>query len=177
MPILQFSSKSHYGLQFIVHLASLKKGKTATLAEVAKKEHISRAYLEEIAALLKKRGIIGSRKGIGGGFYLKCDPRVLSAGAVIEALEGPIVDLACTTKKSICAAESGCLSKGFWRKIKKDIEISLEKVMVGSLINKRKVKNNKSKIIRQKSEMQVHPSEISQSDNFASSKIISRGKD
>ena len=44
-------------------------------------------------------------------------------------------------------------------------------------LNKRKVKNNKSKIIRQKSEMQVHPSEISQSDNFASSKIISRGKD
>jgi len=105
MPVLQFSSKSHYGLQFVVHLASLKNGATATLAQVAKKEHISRAYLEEIAAVLKKHGIVGARKGIGGGFYLNHDARKLSAGAVIAALEGLIVDLACTTKKSICAAE------------------------------------------------------------------------
>jgi Rrf2 family protein len=141
MPILQFSSKSHYGLQFIIHLASLKKGTTATLAEVAKKEHISRAYLEEIAALLKKSGIVGSRKGIGGGFYLRRDPRVLSAGAVIAALEGPIVDLACTTKKSVCAVEGGCLSKIFWRKIKRDIELSLNRVMVGSMVSRPKNKH------------------------------------
>jgi Rrf2 family protein len=136
MSIVKFSTKSHYGLRLLTALASAEKGQAVSLAQISKKEKISRAYLEELAVKLKTAKILASKKGAGGGYYLRNAPSSVRLGKVIEILEGPVVDFDCIAGNIKCGVENACLSKKFWIKIKKDIERSLNSLTLEDLVGK-----------------------------------------
>ena len=134
MSIVKFSTKSHYGLRLLTALALTNGAKTMSLAEISKQERISRAYLEELAVKLKAAKILASKKGAGGGYYLRQKPGLIKLGKVIEILEGPVVDFDCVAGNLRCGVENNCLSKKFWVKIKKDLERSLNSLTLQDLI-------------------------------------------
>lgn len=83
------------------------------IADIAKTENISHKFLESILLTLKKGGILGSKKGKGGGYYLLKSPDKILMTEVMRLLEGPIAMVPCVSlnfyeKCEDCPDEEAC---------------------------------------------------------------------
>lgn len=67
--------------------------------EIAEEEHIPRKFLEAILLDLKRNGILGSKKGKGGGYYMLQRPDEINLADVMRLFDGPIALLPCATYK------------------------------------------------------------------------------
>ena len=63
--------------------------------EISEQTHIARPYLVRILAALTARGVIRSKKGIGGGYALARRPQLISLCEVVRAVDGPVAPLSC----------------------------------------------------------------------------------
>ena len=107
------SKKTKYGLKALSYLASLKDRQPVQIAEIAKHENISQKFLESILLSMKKTGLLGSKKGKGGGYYLIKDPKDILMTDVMRILEGPIAMVPCVSlnfyeKCEDCPDEATC---------------------------------------------------------------------
>lgn len=107
------SKKTKYGLKALIYIA--KQGGTAPvlISDISEKEQIPKKFLEAILLDLKKFGILGSKKGKGGGYYLMKDPKTVTAATLIRVLDGPIALLPCVSlnyyeKCDDCPNEDKC---------------------------------------------------------------------
>ncbi len=132
---MKFSTKAEYGLRALVNLAQ-KKG-YYSLAQIAKEEKISLAYLERLFAKLKKSGLVISQKGIKGGYKLANPLNQVSVKDIFVALEGDIApyNCNCLSLQSICkTAKCSCNIKAVWQKLEKEISKTLESIKLSELI-------------------------------------------
>lgn len=84
------STKAELALNGMVELARRLPAKPMSLAVLAEKQAISLSYLEQVFAALRKRGLVLSVRGPGGGYLLAREARTISTGDIIDALdEGP----------------------------------------------------------------------------------------
>ncbi len=90
--------KAKYGLQAVTVLARQYGRGPVLIADLAKTERIPRKFLELILLELKKKGILVSKKGKGGGYLLSRSPTDVSVGELIRALDGPIALLPCVSQ-------------------------------------------------------------------------------
>jgi Rrf2 family protein len=107
------SKKTKYGLKALSYLASQKDRQPVPIAEVAKNENISQKFLESILLTLRKSGLLGSKKGKGGGYYLIKQPKDILLTDVMRILEGPIAMVPCVSlnfyeKCDDCPDENTC---------------------------------------------------------------------
>lgn len=130
--MITISAKSEYGLFFLVFLAR-NIGKVISLTLVAKNEKISRGYLEEIAADLKKADILKGKKGKGGGYVLARKAKDIKISEIITALEGPISPVKCLSNAK-CFKENVCGTKRIWQSLKDKIEKHLEGITLKDII-------------------------------------------
>ena len=91
------SKRTKYGIKALVYLARKDKNIPINIAEISKSENISRKFLESILLTLKKSGILGSKKGKTGGYYLIKEPSEVKMSTVLRVLEGPIAMVSCVS--------------------------------------------------------------------------------
>ena len=89
------SKKTKYGMKAIVHLAKKDQRCPVQSSTISSAENISQKFLETILLILKKNGILGSKKGKGGGYYLLKEAPEIYMTDVMRILEGPIAPVAC----------------------------------------------------------------------------------
>lgn len=91
------SKRTKYGIKALVYLARQEAKHPINIAEISKSEKISRKFLESILLTLKKNGILGSKKGKDGGYYLVKNPSDVKMSTVLRILEGPIALVSCVS--------------------------------------------------------------------------------
>ncbi|MGB5942171.1 MAG: Rrf2 family transcriptional regulator [Leeuwenhoekiella sp.] len=92
------SKKTKYGIKALSYIAKNQKGSDPVqIGAIAKSENISQKYLESIMLTLKKAGFLSSRKGKGGGYYLRRQPEDIKMVEVMRVLEGPVAMLPCVS--------------------------------------------------------------------------------
>ena len=92
------SKKTKYGIKALSYIARQKCGtEPVQIGAIAKSENISQKYLESIMLTLKKAGFLSSRKGKGGGYYLRRDASDIKMVEVMRTLEGPVAMLPCVS--------------------------------------------------------------------------------
>lgn len=91
------SKKSQYAFKALTYLAEKYKEGPVLISEIARKKKIPLKFLENILLELKKEGILDSRKGKGGGYFLKQDPGKVKVATVIRLINGPIAMLPCVS--------------------------------------------------------------------------------
>src|SRR5918999_1012305 len=90
-----FTTKAEYGVRPLTQLG-LQGGDTpVSLKAVAAAENLPLAYLERIAALLKKAGLLTATRGAHGGYLLARPAEEITMDAVVLALEGAIAPMDC----------------------------------------------------------------------------------
>ena len=137
---MQFSTKAEYGLKAIVNLAkAFPRQKSAK--EIAQEEDISQKYLERLLGNLRNGEVVESTKGKLGGYVLSRDPKKITAGEIIEILDGEIAPMRCVGK--FCAAEHKCPSSVVWNKLGMQIKKTLYSIKLSDLITKQETRNKK----------------------------------
>lgn len=107
------SKKTKYGIKALVHLAKQENRQPVQIHAISKSENISQKFLESILLTLRKNGMLGSKKGKGGGYYLLKDPKEIPMTTVMRLLEGPIAMVPCVSlnfyeKCDDCPDENAC---------------------------------------------------------------------
>ena len=112
---MRFSTRTRYGLRFLLQLAALPEGGRLQLAHVARMEQISPGYLEQIVRSLRPLGILRGVRGAGGGYQLSREPSQITARNIIEAMEGPLNFSDCVSEpEHACDRSAHCPAKGVW---------------------------------------------------------------
>jgi Rrf2 family protein len=91
------SKKTKYGLKALTFIARSGSEVPVQVGEIAKGEQIPQKFLESILLTLRKSGILGSKKGKHGGYYLRKDPSEVLMTEVMRVLEGPIAMVPCVS--------------------------------------------------------------------------------
>ena len=92
------SSKSKYGLKALLILAREAGRGPVLISELADREAIPRKFLEAILLELKRHGVVQSKKGKGGGYFLRRTPAEITFGEVIRVLDGPLAAVPCVSR-------------------------------------------------------------------------------
>jgi len=100
--------------------------------QIAKEEHISLKYLERIFGILRRNRLVMSHRGKSGGYTLSQKPNTLSAGEIIEALEGTIAPMGCNSL--LCSQKKYCASSKVWGILEKQIHTTLYGIKLSKLI-------------------------------------------
>lgn len=126
---MRLTTRGHYGVRAMAQLARAYGKGPRPLSEVASREGISAAYLEQLVVVLRRAGLVEATRGAHGGYQLSKSPADISVGDVIRALEGPIAPVDCVSDdehEPCCDRESDCITKNVWLRIRNSIVEALD---------------------------------------------------
>ncbi len=114
--MLQIKARVDYGLQIMLGLAETPQN-ILPVSKIAKRMGVSSVYLIQIAQSLFKAGLIKSKEGAHGGYYLAQVASDISILQILEALDGKI-ELTCAINKDAhCPQMASCQVRNIWGKI------------------------------------------------------------
>ena len=91
------SRKTQYALKALGYLAEKAGTGPVLISEISLRKEIPLKFLESILLQLKQKGLLGSKKGKGGGYYLAVPPKKISVATAIRMVDGPIALLPCVS--------------------------------------------------------------------------------
>jgi Rrf2 family protein len=116
------SNKAQYAFRALTHLVDKLDEGPVLISEIAEKKRIPLKFLENILLGLRKAGILESKKGKGGGYFIKDHPSKTSIAAVIRIVDGPIAMLPCVSlyfyEKCNNCDEGNCGLHGIMEKVR-----------------------------------------------------------
>jgi Rrf2 family cysteine metabolism transcriptional repressor len=134
---MRVSSKAHYGLRMMTELAKAHGRGPTSLAEVSRVEHLPLAYLEQLAAQLRRGGLVESTRGVHGGYRLTRDPGSISVLDVVRVVEGEVAPVECVAHDYVpgsCIREGDCASQPLWQRLKRSIDAVLSQTTLAELV-------------------------------------------
>lgn len=129
---MKLSTKGRYGIKAMVDLATeYESGTRLSIAQLADKQGISAAYLEQLIASLKKSGLVTAMRGVQGGYTLSRPPADISVGEVLRTLEGSTTIVDCVgTERTGCSNVCSCSARPLWLKLQKRIDDVLDSTSI-----------------------------------------------
>ncbi|MDR0556842.1 MAG: Rrf2 family transcriptional regulator [Treponema sp.] len=88
---MKISTRGRYGIRLLIDLAEHMDEPHVSLASIAKRQHISVRYLEQVAVILRRTLFIRSVKGASGGYTLARRPEDIIIGDALRELEGDML--------------------------------------------------------------------------------------
>lgn len=110
---MKLSKRGEYGLRAMVDLASqATPGAAVPIKEIAQREKIPVKFLEQILLTLRNAGLLRSRMGVTGGYYLAHPADQITLGQIVRVLDGPLAPIPCVSKMAYeacaCPDEETC---------------------------------------------------------------------
>ncbi len=136
-----FTTKAEYGVRLLIQLAGREAGHPMSLKAVAEAESLPLAYLERIAALLKKGGFIEATRGAHGGYRLSRPAAEITMDEVVLALEGAVAPMDCFVDdregRVLCSHHAdgeACSTKLLWTRVQVGVIRALQRTTLGELV-------------------------------------------
>lgn len=99
---MRLSKRGEYGLRAMITLAEpVGKGDVPhmmQIKEIAEREQISSKFLEQILLTLKNAGLLHSKMGVGGGYYLARSAKEITLGQIFRILDGSLAPIKCVSE-------------------------------------------------------------------------------
>jgi len=112
---MRLSKRGEYGLRAMIALAGVQKQSPASMIqikEISAREQIPAKFLEQILLALKNAGMVHSKMGVGGGYYLARPPKQITLGQIVRTLDGPLAPVKCVSQMAYepcgCPDEETC---------------------------------------------------------------------
>jgi len=129
------SKRTKYGLKALIYLARQYEKGPILIADLARDEKMPKKFLEAILLAFKNSGILHSKKGKGGGYYLGRHPKTITFGQAIRIMEGPLAPVPCVSETAYARCEE-CeneLTCGI-RVVMKDVRDAMAKILDGTTL-------------------------------------------
>jgi Rrf2 family protein len=133
--MLKLSTKGQYGVRAMFELAKNYEKGPLTIKEIAERQGVSTAYLEQLLNKLRKSKLIRSQKGPGGGYVINRKPEEISVGLILSSLEGPVAIAHCLDPAAkSCKRVEGCVARLLWKSLGEKIEDFLDTINLNDLL-------------------------------------------
>jgi Rrf2 family transcriptional regulator, cysteine metabolism repressor len=136
-----FTTKAEYGVRLLIQVGLQGGSHPVSLKAVADAENLPLAYLERIAALLKKAGLVTAVRGAHGGYVLARSPEEITMDDAVLALEGAIAPMDCfvddreaRVQCSHVADGEHCATKLLWTRVQMGVIKSLQRTTLAELV-------------------------------------------
>lgn len=133
---MKLSARVEYGVRAMAVLAFHYQTGPLPLREIARQEHISFQFLEQIFPDLRRAGLLESVRGVRGGYLLARPPAEIKVGDIVRAVEGPITPVNCLADSpgGECRhRKEGCLTRHVWERLRDRINEVLDEVSLADL--------------------------------------------
>ena len=113
---MRLSKRGEYGLRAMIYLARTidpeKHYPLIQIKDISEHENIPLKYLEQILLTLKNAGLLQSKMGSSGGYYLAKSPSEINLGQIVRILDGPLAPVRCVSQMAYepcdCPNEATC---------------------------------------------------------------------
>jgi FeS assembly SUF system regulator len=130
--MLRLSKLTDYATVLLGALAA-DHGRQQTAAALAARTHIAAPTVSKVLKALHRAGLVTSVRGLHGGYQLARPPDEISAGAILDALEGPLALTDCAAGEGHCGIEQSCHVGRSWQRLNWVIRRSLGEVSLAQL--------------------------------------------
>ena len=140
------SNKAKYGIRALIHLAQQGSG-PVLIKNIAEKERIPRKFLEAILLEFKIGGLLQSKAGKGGGYYLRQAPSAINLAHVIRIIDGPLAPIPCASQTAFvpcadCIDVQKCVIRQVMRQVRDATANILEQTTLDRLVKEQEHLNN-----------------------------------
>jgi len=124
---MKISSRTEYGIRILVTLARVDREQCLSLAEIARREKLPHAYLEQLVGDLRRSGLVSATRGQAGGYRLARPASEIAMTDAVRALEGPLLEMPCAGSRDLehCDRPQPCSVHEVFQRVYESLSVSL----------------------------------------------------
>jgi len=130
---MRLTTKGRFAVTAMVDLAMRQTRGPVTLAAISERQHISLSYLEQLFGRLRRRKLVSSVRGPGGGYRLALPMQSVSVADIVIAVDEPLDATQCGGKEN-CADDKRCMTHDLWATLNKKMHEYLSSVSLADLV-------------------------------------------
>jgi Rrf2 family iron-sulfur cluster assembly transcriptional regulator len=136
---MRLSTKGRYAVMAMADLARREgaAGRAVALADIAERQEISLSYLEQLFARLRRKGLVKSARGPGGGYRLARAAAETNIAEIVHAVDEPLRATRCGQGKGCMTKGERCLTHDLWEDLGHRIEDYLASVSLADVVSGR----------------------------------------
>jgi Rrf2 family protein len=129
---VRISQKAEYAVRAALDLTlNAPKASGVHSSDVARRAQVPKKFLDAILLDLRKGGFVSSKRGPDGGHWLARDPARVTIGALLEAIDGPLIVAARKPRRRVAPADA-CL-EALWERVENAIRSVVDEVTLDDL--------------------------------------------
>lgn len=133
---MKISTKGRYALRMLLDLSLHGAEGYVALKDIAKRQSISKKYLEQIVPLLNKAELLRTNRGYQGGYALSKPPDKYTVGEILRVTEGSLAPISCLQyDENSCPRKADCITLPVWEGLYKVIADYLDNISLQDIID------------------------------------------
>ena len=141
---MRLTTKGRYAVTAMLDLALHETAGPVALAEIAARQELSLSYLEQLFRRMRRRGLVQSTRGPGGGYRLGKPAAELAVADVIDAVDESVDATRCKGLEN-CQGDQRCITHDLWQDLSAQIHDFLSGITLAQLVEKQGGKNQSRK--------------------------------
>lgn len=130
---MRLTTKGRFAVTAMVDLAMRQTRGPVTLAAISERQHISLSYLEQLFGKLRRRKLVSSVRGPGGGYRLAEPMQGITVAEIVIAVDEPLDATQCGGKEN-CKDDKRCMTHDLWANLNKKMHEYLSSVSLADLV-------------------------------------------
>ena len=130
---MRLTTKGRFAVTAMVDLAMRQTRGPVTLAAISERQHISLSYLEQLFGKLRRRKLVSSVRGPGGGYRLALQMQSITVADIVIAVDEPLDATQCGGKEN-CDDDKRCMTHDLWATLNKKMHEYLSSVSLADLV-------------------------------------------
>ena len=136
---MRLTTKGRFAVTAMLDLALHSEAGPVSLAGISARQKISLSYLEQLFGKLRRRALVESVRGPGGGYNLARDAAEVSVADIVRAVEEPIDSTQCGGREN-CHDNHRCMTHDLWEELNTTVYGFLEGVKLSHLVERQRTK-------------------------------------
>jgi Rrf2 family iron-sulfur cluster assembly transcriptional regulator len=151
---MRLTTKGRFAVTAMLDLALHGSDGPVTLAGISERQKISLSYLEQLFGKLRRRELVESVRGPGGGYYLAREANLVSVADIVRAVEEPLDSTQCAGREN-CHDNQRCMTHELWEELNETVYGFLSNVKLSALVERQRTKT--VSVVRNPSKSHPHP--------------------
>ncbi len=124
---MKISTRTEYGIRVLLTLARTEGDACLSLTEIAKREKLPHAYLEQLVGDLRRAGLVSATRGQSGGYRLARPAAEIAMTDAVRALDGPLLEMPCAGAEDLehCDRPQPCSVHDIFQRVYESLSQSL----------------------------------------------------
>ena len=133
---MKLSTKGRYAVTALADIAIQGDARLVSLGEIAQRQDVSLAYLEQLFARLRRAGLVESVRGPGGGYRLAAPPERIRIIDVMDAVDETMSALRCGdgSEQGCGGSRAACLTHDLWERLSSHVHVFLSRTTLADVV-------------------------------------------